>query len=249
MVDRLRAALDRGDPAIGTWCTLPGTWSAEVLGAAGFDWVVADLQHGAPTWETLLPVLQAGELGGAAPVVRVGWNDPASIMRALDLGAAGVIVPMVDDADAAVRAARACRYPPDGDRSFGPLRRRFPDVATANAGVLCLPMIETAAGLGNAEQIAAAPGVDGVFLGPVDLALGLGLGLDPSMRHPDVLAAVDRCVAATRAHGRVVATTASSTEHARDLIARGVAMVTVGSDRNFVATGAARELAALKDDP
>lgn len=241
---RIRAELDRGEASLGCWCTVPGTWSAEVLARAGFSWVVVDLQHGGPTWHDLLPVLQAVELGGAAPVVRIGRNEPEQIMRALDLGASGVIVPMVDDAAQAARAAEATRYPPRGTRSFGPLRHRR-DVATADAEVLCLPMIETAAGLDNVEEIAATPGVDGLFLGPADLALSLGLGFDPGLRQPAVTAAVDTLVRVARDHGIVVGTVAADAAHARDLLGRGVRLVTLGSDKAFVATGAQRAFADL----
>ena len=244
-MNRIRAELARSEPSLGCWCTLPGTWSAETLARAGFSWIVVDLQHGGPTWHDLLPVLQAVELGGAAPVVRVGRNTPEAIMRALDLGAAGVIVPMVDDAAAARAAAEAMRYPPLGNRSYGPLRHRR-DVESANAEVLCLPMIETAAGLRNVEEIAATPGVDGLFLGPSDLALSLGLGLDPGLAQPEVLAGIDTVVAAARRNGVPVGTVAADAAHARDLLRRGVELVTLGSDKGFVAGGAAQAFAALQ---
>lgn len=240
--NRIRADLARGRPSPGCWCTVPGTWSAEVLARAGFSWIVVDLQHGGPTWHDLMPVLQAVELGGAAAVVRVGWNDPEAIMRALDLGASGVIVPMVDDAAQAARAAEAARYPPRGTRSFGPLRNRRA-VGAADADVLCLPMIETAAGLHNVEEIAATPGVDGLFVGPADLALSLGLELDPQLAQPEVTAGIDAVVRAARANGIVVGTVAATAEHARDLVRRGVDLITLGSDKAFVADGAAQAYA------
>lgn len=208
---------------------------AEIMAASGVDFVVVDLQHGEPTAADLPGLLRAIELGGARALVRVPWCEPSAIMRALDAGADGVIVPMVEDADQAGVAARATRYP---GRSYGPTRRAR-TVDEANATVRCYPMIETPRALDNLDAIAAVEGVDGLFVGPVDLGLGLGIPVAESYRHPDVLGAIDRCVAAHP----VVGTVANGTEHARDLFARGVTFVSLTADKALVAAGLRAALA------
>jgi 4-hydroxy-2-oxoheptanedioate aldolase len=236
----VRAAHERGEPAVGGWCSIPSSLAAEQLARAGFPWVVIDLQHGGATWGSeLISLTQALTLGGADTLIRVGGNDPTTIMRALDVGAVGVIVPMIDTPEQALAVASAMRYPPVGTRSYGPTRARYAGIEQANADVLCLPMIETALGHENLEAIAAAPGVDGLFVGPVDLALSLGHGLDLTMRHPVVDETIERAVRATAGHGGFVATVARDADHARSLLDRGVRMLTVGSDRTYMAAGAA----------
>jgi len=246
--NRVRREIAAGGPSFGSWCNLPTSLSAETIASAGFAWVAVDLQHGGVTFNHLAGMTQAIELGGAVPVVRVSWNDPAMVMRALDLGATGVIIPMVNDADEARRAAEAMRYPPLGVRSMGMTRRKYggsPDAA--NAEVLCLPMIETAHGLANVDAIAAVPGVDGLFVGPTDLGLSLGHGLNRERQHPEVGAAMDAAVAAARRNGIFVGTVAASAAHAADLVRRGVQLVSLGAEKGFVQSGATASLAALRD--
>ena len=170
----LRAALRGGaGPLLGFWATIPSPLTAEVAAMAGADYVVVDQQHGAVDPTAMVAMLQAIRLGGAAALVRVARNDPWIIGNALDLGALGVIVPMVETAEQAAEAVAACRYATQGVRSVGVLR------GTSGSGALepplCLVMVETRAGLEAADAIAATPGLDGIYIGPSDLALSLGL--------------------------------------------------------------------------
>ena len=236
------AALDAirlGELSFGVWQCIPSTLSAELLARAGFDWILIDLQHGGAGWGDLLPLVQAIELGGALPFVRVGWNDSAQIMRALDIGAAGVVVPMVSTAEEAKQAAAATRYPPQGIRSFGPTRN-FYDTTHLDQRALCFVMIETAEGLANADVIAATPGIDGLFVGTIDLALslgqGLGAGLDSVM-----LAAMDRVVASCALHRKVAGCVAITPNAAETLAARGMRFLAIGADIGFLDQGAKRD--------
>jgi 4-hydroxy-2-oxoheptanedioate aldolase len=179
----LRERLEAG-PAIGLWAAIPSPLTAEAVALAGPDYVVADQQHGALEPTTLMAMLQAIAGAGSAPLVRVAGNEPFAIGQALDLGAQGVIVPMVESGEEAARAVAACRYAPEGIRSFGALR------AGAGERPLCLVMIETRAGLENAAEIAATPGLDGIYIGPSDLALSLGLQPTLRLEHPPVLEAL-----------------------------------------------------------
>lgn len=240
-------SLGEGQPAIGGWMWYPNTLLAEVLGKTGIPFFVIDAQHGGAGWETLMGAIQALDLGGAAAIVRTGWIDEAMIMRALDLGALGVIVPMVSTAADARRMAAALRYPPEGSRSYGATRPRHASPAEANRDVIGLAMIETAEGLENVEEIAATPGVDGLFVGPADLALSLGLGLPgPGEPHPQLAEAYDRIVAAAKRHNRFVGTLAFSEVQLHAFLDRGFRFMTLGSDRAWLAKGAAADLAVAK---
>lgn len=166
-----------GDPTYGVWCTLPGSAAAEIIALQGPDYVCVDLQHGLIDHTAAVTMFQAIAAGGATPIARVGWNEPVHIMSVLDAGALGVVVPMVNDAAAASAAVRACRFPPEGMRSYGPVRARYV-LGSNDPGVLvapaCIPMIETLEGVANAAAIATTPGVDAIDIGPSDLALAMG---------------------------------------------------------------------------
>jgi len=246
-MNRIREALQAGRPSFGGWSTLADSLSAELMGGAGFDWVIVDTQHGSVTNADLVRVTQALAIGGTSAVVRVPWTDAPTIMRALDIGAAGVIVPMVNSPEEAAIAASALRYPPDGIRSMGPTRGAFASTAAANEDAVLLVMIETAEALDRIDEIAAVPGVDGLFVWPVDLGLSLGLPLDWTGRSPEVLAAMDAVVAAAEAAGVFVGTVSSSASHAKDLVQRGVKFVSLGADVGYIRAGIATDGATLEE--
>jgi len=245
-MNRIRQALGEGRPSFGAWAVLPSSLTAEFMGGAGFDWVIVDAQHGAVVPGDLVPVIQALQLGGTPAVVRVPWTDAAMIMRVLDFGAAGVLVPMVNSPDDAAACAAALRYPPDGIRSYGQTRPRYASTAEANADVVLLVMIETTEALGRVEEIAAVPGVDGLFIGPVDLGLSLGLPLDFTGRASEVMDATDTVVKAAAAHGKFAGSVSSSPEHAAELVRRGVRFVTLGADVGYLRAGIARDKATAE---
>jgi 4-hydroxy-2-oxoheptanedioate aldolase len=164
---------------VGAWCSIGNSYVVELLASCGFDWICVDLQHGFAGLSDLLPMVQAASITQTPVLVRVPRLDAGLIGRALDAGAIGVIVPMVNSAAQAREAVRACRYPPEGERSWGPARLALADPAygreRANARVQCLVMVETLEAVRNLDEIAAVPGVDAVFVGPSDLAVDMGL--------------------------------------------------------------------------
>ncbi|MGW1554606.1 HpcH/HpaI aldolase family protein [Streptomyces sp. NPDC002346] len=229
--------------AFGTFALLPCTAAAEAVAATGFDFVLVDQQHGLAGSDALVPLLQALHAGGTAPVVRVPANDPAWIGKALDSGADAVVVPMVESAQEAERAVRACRYPPHGTRSYGPTRaallrgwgiRRLEDTA-------CLVMIETAAGVAQADAIAATKGVDGIFVGPTDLAISLGLGPDVSPGHPAHEQAVQHVLAACQRAGITAGIQTSTAADAAHRAEQGFRIISARSELALLRS-AARDL-------
>jgi 4-hydroxy-2-oxoheptanedioate aldolase len=236
--DRWRA----GTPTFGAWCTLPSPLSAEIMGQLGFDWACVDLQHGLAGLETAAPMLQAISAAGTVPLARVPANEPWLVMRVLDLGACGVIVPLVSSPEEAARAATACRYPPAGVRSWGPVRTApalGADARERNERVLCLVMIETRAGVEHLDEICSVPGVDGVYVGPRDLALSHGLEQGPELE--ELIAGI---LAVCRRRGVPAGIHARSGESARAYAEAGFLFASLASDRELLAGGAAAALAA-----
>jgi 4-hydroxy-2-oxoheptanedioate aldolase len=247
---RLRELWAQDRPAFAVWSITSDPVVAELLAGTSFHAVIVDLQHGAATLDDLTTTAQAMRAAGRAPTVRVPWNDPVGIMRALDLGAHAVIVPMVGSAQEAAAAARACRFPPTGVRSWGPL---WADVRADGAlppgeqddAVLCLVMVETAEGVGALEEILAEPGVDGVFIGPNDLALGCGHGRSTYRDSPEVDALLERIVTACRDAGKVAGLFCSDVEMATHWAARGARLLSVAVDTALLRVAAERTWAAL----
>ncbi len=167
-----------GEQTIGGWLSLANTHIAEMMANAGFDWLCIDLQHGLLDYRDLLHMLPAISTTGVTPIVRVSGNDPKEIMKVLDAGAFGVIVPLVNNREDALAAISACRYPPVGIRSFGPMRAALYGgrgyATEANDQIACIAMIETKEGIENLESIVTTPGLDAIYVGPSDLALALG---------------------------------------------------------------------------
>ena len=247
--DRLTQQWGRGDITLGGWLLSADTLVAATVGSLGFDYVGIDEQHGAATASTV-PDLVAALGQQTTPVVRVRENNAAVIGRALDAGALGVIVPLVESAEQAEAAVTACRYPPRGRRSFGPARARLVHGAdygaVADDLVACIPMIETAAGLANVEQIMAVPGVDAVYVGPADLSLSLGLS--PLLDHAEAAftEALTTITAAARRHG-VVAGVHASARLAHRRLEQGFTMVTVGVDQAVLAAALSEGLDVARD--
>ena len=241
----LREQWTAGTPTVGTWCELPDAFAADILGRAGFDFVCVDWQHGLHGFADLLAVVHALSCGGTVPIVRVPANEEWAIQKALDVGAFGVIVPLVGSAVEAARAAAACRYPPQGVRSYGPIRAAAAvtdDPATVNERVLCIPMIETLAGVESIEAIARTPGVDALIVGPYDLSLSLQLPFGA----PEVKPSIDRILAAGRAAGVPVGRHFDSPEAAHEGFAEGFSFVAIGTDREFLAATAVATAAAAR---
>jgi 4-hydroxy-2-oxoheptanedioate aldolase len=230
-------------PTLGGWLHIPGGFAAEVMGAAGFDWCLVDRQHGLIGEADLFDMLRALSISGTPAFVRVSQTDHAEIGRALDAGAAGVVVPQVDSPEQARVAATACRYAPTGRRSMGPTRARLygtADPRAANERVLCLPMIESRVGLDAAAAIAGIDGVDGLFVGPSDLALDTGLAgaeLDDALR---------RVAGICREHGKLAAAFGGGADRVPRWVELGYEFVAVDSDANLLLQAARSAVSAAR---
>jgi 4-hydroxy-2-oxoheptanedioate aldolase len=252
---RLRAKFEAGEAAFGLWAGIPSSLTAELAAAAGYDYVCVDLQHGLSDEATMVSMFQATQAAGAVPMARLAWNEPWLIMRALDLGAAGVILPLIDNAVEARRAVESCRYPPVGRRSYGPVRAEMvmgsaaPDELGGDA--LCIAMIETREGIENLEEIAATPGLDGLYIGPSDLSIALGLapgrltGELGEDRRP-LADAIERIRQACEGHGLIAGIHCGSGAAAEQYAAQGFRLITVGVDTSLYKATIGRELSAAR---
>ncbi len=224
--------------AINAWLTIPSAWTAELMAGAGYDSLTIDMQHGLMDYETALAMLQAISTTPVVPLARVPWNEPAMIMRLLDAGAYGIICPMVNSRQEAEAFVQACRYPPDGIRSYGPFRAELYSgqdyYANANRTVLVFAMIETAQALERAEEIAATPGLDGIYVGAVDLSISLGLPELVDHHHPQVKSFMDTILQVCQKYGLIVGAHTSSPENAAELSRRGVRLLTPATDTTLL---------------
>ncbi len=242
----------RREPVVGYWMTLDSPVLAERLAGIGYDYLVLDAQHGEHDGRAQLVGLQAVDAAaGSAGLVRVEANHATPIGRALDLGAAGVIVPLINSADDAAAAVAAARYPPRGVRSYGPLRsdlRVGPTPADADDTVLVLVMIETAAGLANLEEIAATSGLDGVYVGPSDLSIGLGAARpgDPAIEQ-SFARALARIREVCDREGIIAGIHTPSGEAAAGRLSEGFTLVTVAHDVGHLVDSARGHLAVARD--
>lgn len=248
--DRLRERLAADGVAWNAWLTLGDAASAALVAAAGFDAVTVDAQHGLASPDRAPEIVAAVEEAGAPPFVRLRWNDPAEIMRTLDVGSRGLICPMVGSRGEAEALASYARYPPAGARSYGPVRgalgRGREQTELANRDVLVFAMIETAEGLREVDAIASTPGIDGLYVGPADLSLSLGLSTFADLSDPALLEALDVVVAAARRHGVVPGVHAPAPAAAARMVERGFRFVCPAVDTDVLAAGAAAALAEAR---
>ena len=248
--DALKALWRDGGTALGAWLFLREALVAEAASKAGYDYVCIDMQHGLQDYADTFAMLQAVAAGPATPMVRVPSNEQGIIGRVLDAGALAVVIPLVNTPEEAAAAVAACRYPPAGVRSMGPVgasTRHGPDYfSIANDHVACIPMIETRQAVERVEDILAVPGIDAVYVGPADLSISYGL--PPRNDNPGELfdAALSRVLAACDRHG-VVPGIHADPSLAGKRRAAGFRMISVGYDLGNVMNGLRRDLSVSRE--
>ncbi len=242
-----------GKLVINGWLSTSSPFVAEIMAAQGYDSLTIDCQHGLVAYEAATTMLQAMRASGVTPMVRAPWLDPADIMKALDAGAYGIICPMINTAEDAARLVSYMRYPPHGVRSFGPARALFSAGADygqhADGEVLCLAMIETAEAMKNLDAIVATKGLDGVYIGPADLTLGLTGRKYPTgfdRQEPEMVEAIQAVLKAAHAAGIRAALHCGTPDYAAKAVGWGFDLVTISNDVRLLAGAAQASVTAAR---
>ncbi|MGH7188074.1 MAG: HpcH/HpaI aldolase family protein [Acetobacteraceae bacterium] len=251
MTNRVKQLWQEGKAAVNGWLAIPSGFSAEVMSKAGWDSLTVDIQHGVQDYQSMVACFQGMQANPVTPFVRVPWNEPGIIGKCLDGGAMGVICPMVNTRAQAEAFVAACRYPPAGTRSNGPIRAGIYGevggyVKTANSEVLCMPMIETQEALDNLEAILDVPGINGVYIGPSDLGFSLGLEPRQDREEPQILKIYERVVKECGKRGIAPGVHNLTPAYAARMIGMGFRFVTIANDSGLMLRAALAAVAAVR---
>jgi len=235
MPNKVKEAWKAGKAVVNGWLAIPSAFSAEMFSQAGWDSVTVDMQHGVQDYLSCVACFQGMQPHGVTPMVRVPWNEPGIVGKVLDAGAYGVICPMVNTAEQARNLVSYCKYPPKGTRSNGPIRAGIYGEGgnyqkTANDEILVIPMIETQEALDNLEAILDVPGIDGIYVGPSDLGLSLGLAPKLDREEPEILRIYERLIKETSKRGIAAGLHNGTAAYARRMIDMGFKLVTIAND-------------------
>ena len=249
--NKLKKIFKEGGAAINGWLQIPSSFSAEVMAKQGWDSLTIDLQHGVVDYSNALQMYQAISTTDVVPMARVNWNEPGQIMKILDAGCYGIICPMVSNREQAEKFVQACIYPPNGYRSYGPIRGLLYGGADygehANDEILKLAMIETKEALSNLDEIMSTPNLDGIYIGPADLSLAIGA--KPGFDNPEgspTYAEMENILKHAKKNNIVAGIHNVTPEYAEKMIKIGFQFVTVGSDLKFIAETAKKAVNYFK---
>ncbi len=249
----LAERLAQSEPMFSAWCGLPDPSTAALLAREEFDAVTLDMQHGAVDFAAAIRAIPLIGAAGKPSLTRIPVGDFATASRLLDHGASGVIAPMINTAEDARRFGAFMKYPPEGERSWGPhaavaLSGLQPDAYLAQANGLCLgfAMVETREALGIVDDILASPGVDGIFIGPSDLSIALSGGAALNAFSPEVDRALDHALARARAAGKLIGVYAATGDRAAQHVRQGIDLIAIASDTAMLRAGAQSFLAAAR---
>ena len=253
MANQLKARLAAGKANVNGWLAIPSGFSAEVMAQCGWDSVTVDMQHGVQDYQSMVQCFQAMGPHPITPLVRVPWNEPGIIGKALDGGAMGIICPMVNNAAEAKALADACLYPPMGKRSNGPIRAAMYGEAsnyqkTANDEILIIPMIETQEGIDKIDEILDVPGISGIYIGPSDMGLSLGMIPILDREEPVILGIYEKLVAACKKRGKFAGLHNGTAAYAARMVGIGFQLCTIANDSGLMARAAREAVNGFRKD-
>jgi 4-hydroxy-2-oxoheptanedioate aldolase len=247
----------QGRPVINGWCSIPSSFSAEIMAHQGFDSITIDLQHGLVDYQVAVTMLQAISTTPVIPLTRVPWNDPGQLMKVLDAGSYGVICPMINTPEDAEALVKACKYPPMGFRSFGPIRAKYYGGGATHGGgdyhnyandeTLIIPQIETREAIRNLDAILDVPGISAIYIGPSDLSMGLGHEPRKGQGDAEVVEAKEIILQTAIRHGIPAGIHTNSTAVAIEMIKRGFRLTSLQSDDRFLMSRAKEEVDAVRN--
>ena len=250
--NKLKQIFSEGKAVINGWLQIPNSFSAEVMAHQGWDSLTIDMQHGVVDYPNALQMLQTISSTEVVPMARVNWNEPGQIMKILDAGSYGIICPMVSNRKQAENFVKACLYPPNGHRSFGPIRGLLYGGADygkyANEEILKFAMIETKEALDNLDPIMSTPGLNGIYIGPADLSLAIGE--EPGFDKPEndkVYNVIMKILEHAKKNKIVAGIHNMKADYAEKMIKKGFQLVTIGSDQRFMSSGAKEIMSKFKN--
>lgn len=251
MSNQLRQRLKSGKAAVNGWLAIPSGFSAEVMAQCGWDSVTVDMQHGVQDYLSMVACFQAMQPHPITPLVRVPWNEPGIVGKVLDGGAMGVICPMVNNKAEAEALVSYSKYPPLGKRSNGPIRAAMYGEAssyqvTANDEVMVIPMIETEEAIDNIDAILDVPGISGIYVGPSDLGLSLGMTPILDREEPKILGIYEKLLVATKRRDLFAGLHNGSAAYAARMIGMGFRFVTIANDSGLMAKAAREAVQAAR---
>lgn len=254
MIDnKLHDIWAQGQPVLQGWLSIANSFTAEIMAAQGYDAITVDLQHGAVDYRDALHMFQTMQGAGVVIGARVPWLEPGIIMKMLDAGAMQIICPMVNTPEQAAEFVSYLRYPPLGQRSFGPTRAQFAQGAgiaeEANDKIIGWAMVETREAFDNLDAIAATPGLDGIYVGPSDLTFSLHEGrLTPALdrEEPEMIEVLQHIVTTCHRHGIRAALHCGTAEYAARAVGWGYDMTTVSGDSRLLSAAAAQSVQAFR---
>ena len=251
MANKLKARIAAGKAAVNGWLAIPSGFSAEVMAQCGWDSVTVDMQHGVQDYQSMIQCFQAMDKHPITPLVRVPWNEPGIIGKCLDGGAWGIISPMCNNAAEAKALVDACMYPPLGKRSNGPISaaaygENSPYQSIANGEVLVIPMIETQAGIDNIDEILSVPGISGIYIGPSDMGLSLGMFPILDREEPVIMDIYKKLLASCKKHGKFAGLHNGSAAYAARMIQMGFQFTTIANDSGLMARAAREAVTATR---
>ena len=251
--NKLKEIFKSGKSAVNGWLQIPNSFTAELMANQNWDSLTLDMQHGIIDYPNAVGMLHAISTTKVVPMARVNWNEPGQIMKILDAGAYGIICPMVSNKIEAENFVKACMYPPDGYRSYGPIRGLVyggPDYAEeANNEILKFAMIETKESLENLDEIMKTPGLDGIYIGPADLSLAIGQ--KPSfdkLEGDPVYDVIMKILDHEKKNKLIAGIQNGQPEYAEKMIKKGFQLVTIGSDQRYMTAASKAALSKLKKD-
>ena len=219
---------------INGWLSIPNSFTAEAMAKMGWDSITIDMQHGQNDYSISIAMLQAISNSSAVPFVRVPWIEPGIIMKMLDAGVGGIIAPMINNREECEKFVSYCRYPPLGQRSFGPMRAQLiygsDYFQTANSQIVTLAMIETQEAVNNLNEILSVDHLNGIYIGPADMSLAFGLAPKFDIKEDPVFSNIKLIVQKAKEHGKIAGIHNGTTQYAKEMIALGYQFVTISSD-------------------
>jgi len=231
--NKLKQIWDENKASINGWISIPNSFTAEAMSKMGWDSLTVDLQHGLNSYETSIPIIQSIS-HNTIPLARVPWNDPGIIMKMLDLGVLGIIAPMINNKKDCEKFVSYCRYPPLGQRSFGPIQAQLKYggeyFEKANENIICIAMIETKEAVKNLDEILSVPTLDGVYIGPADMSISYGLKPKFDITEDPIIENINLIVKKAKEYKKIAGIHNGTTAYAKKMIDLGYKFVTVSSD-------------------